>query len=63
MAFQQIGPYSTCERRRYDYILDEDQDLASLPEICAPGSTALSCASGTLFVLNASGEWVALGGE
>lgn len=63
MAFEQISPFSTCEKRRYDFIMDTDQDLADLPTECAPGSTALSCASGKVFIVNASHMWVELGGD
>lgn len=62
MAIEQIAPFSKCERRRYDYIIDTDEDVADLPETCAAGSTALSCASGEMFIVNASHKWVKLGG-
>lgn len=63
MAIQQIAPFATCENRRYDYIIDNDEDAAHLPERCAAGSTALSCDSGNVFIVNASGNWVKLGGD
>ena len=62
MAIQQIRPYSTCDKRRYDYIMDTDADVENLPKTCAAGSTALSAASGKMFIVNASGDWVELGG-
>jgi hypothetical protein len=62
MAIEQIAPFSTCEKRRYDYIIDTDEDADQLPASCAAGSTALSCASGSVFIVNASHEWVKLGG-
>lgn len=62
MAIEQVAPFATCEKRRYDYIMDTDADAANLPKTCAAGSTALSCASGRVFIVNASGAWVELGG-
>ena len=63
MAIQQISPYLTCEKRRFDFIIDTDEDAANLPQTCAAGSTALSCGSGNVFIVNASGNWVKLGGD
>lgn len=63
MAIQQISPFATCEKRRYDYIIDTDADVKDLPNICAAGSMALSCASGNVFIVNASGNWVKFGGD
>lgn len=44
-----------------EYLCDTDADFANLPE-SAPGSTAVSAATGNVMVVNASGEWVAFGG-
>lgn len=63
MAIMQIVPFSECEQRRFEYIIDNDEDAAKLPERCAPGSMALSCATGNVFIVNASRAWVKLGGE
>lgn len=62
MAIKQISPTMNCSSRIHDFIIDTDADAADLPETCAAGSTALSCASGNVFIVNASGEWVILGG-
>lgn len=43
-----------------EYIVDSDADFANLPK-AAPGSTALS-PSGTVMIVNASGDWVKFGG-
>lgn len=43
-----------------EFIVDSDADFANLPQ-AAPGSTALS-PSGTVMVVNASGNWVKFGG-
>lgn len=45
-----------------EFILDAEADVATLPE-CVPGSTALVCASGNVYIVNASGQWVKFGGE
>lgn len=44
-----------------EFIVDSDADFANLPK-AASGSTALCPASGTVMVVNASGEWVKFGG-
>jgi hypothetical protein len=46
---------------RCEFIVDSDADFANLPKAC-PGSTALCPASGTVMVVNASGNWVKFGG-
>ena len=46
---------------RCDFIVDSNEDFENLPECCA-GSTALSVASGNIMVVNASREWVKMGG-
>lgn len=45
---------------RCEFIVDSDADFANLPKAC-PGSTALS-PSGTVMIVNASGDWVKFGG-
>lgn len=49
------------EAVRKEYLCDTDADFADLPK-AAPGSTAVSAATGNVMVVNASGEWVAFGG-
>lgn len=44
-----------------DFICDTDADFANLPK-CATGSSAISVASGTIKMVNASGEWAVFGG-
>ena len=46
---------------RHEYVCDTDADFDNLPT-CATGSTALSVASGTVKMVNASGEWAVFGG-
>jgi hypothetical protein len=62
MAIKKIAPTNECSNVRYDYIIDTDADAETLPQNCASGSTALSCESGNMFIVNASGVWVKLGG-
>lgn len=62
MAIKEIAPTLNCTHKMHDYIIDTDNDAKDLPETCAAGSTALSCASGNVFIVNASGQWVKLGG-
>ena len=45
-----------------EYICDTDADVADLPQSC-PGSTALVCSSGKVYIVNASSNWVEFGGE
>lgn len=63
MAYKQIAPTLECANKMYDYILDTDADAEDLPVTCAAGSTALSCDTGNVFIVNASGAWVQLGGK
>lgn len=42
---------------RKEFICDTDADFDSLPEACT-GSSALSIASGSVRMVNTSGEWV-----
>lgn len=64
MAIQMISnkmcPHTGDYRR--EFICDTDDDVANLPECCA-GSAALVSASGKVWIVNASGEWVEFGGE
>ena len=45
----------------HEFICDTDTDFVHLPK-CEPGSTAVSAATGTVYVVNASGHWVEFGG-
>lgn len=44
-----------------EFIVDSNADFENLPESCV-GGTALCPKSGTVMVVNASGEWVKFGG-
>lgn len=44
----------------HEFICDTDTDFALLPK-CDPGSIAVSIATGTVYVVNASGNWVEFG--
>ena len=55
----QFRPHT--DMRYLEIICDTDADFEDLPQAGA-GSTALSVASGTTFMVNASGNWVPLGG-
>lgn len=48
--------------RRKEFIADTEADVSALPQ-CVPSSTALISATGDLYIVNASGEWVKFGGE
>lgn len=54
-----VNPLTITEHR--DYICDTDADFANLPK-GNPGDSAVSAATGNVYVVNASGEWVAFGG-
>lgn len=45
---------------RRDFLLDTDEDLSDLPpaDVIRAGSLAYSIGSGSLYILNGSGEWV-----
>lgn len=46
---------------QYDYIVDTEDDVSSLPKCCT-GSSALVVESGNVYVVNASDNWVLYGG-
>ena len=46
---------------RKDFIVDTNADFENLPKCCV-GSTALSAESGDVMIVNASGNWVKMGG-
>lgn len=63
MAFKMIhSEWDPAIGRQKEFILDAETDVAKLPE-CVPGSTALVCATGNVYIVNASGTWVLFGGE
>ena len=47
---------------QHEYICDTEDDVATLPTCCS-SSSALVVSTGNVYVVNASGEWVAFGGE
>ena len=62
MAIKQIGQkwnpiLDTTEKK---YIIDSAEDVTSLPK-CCPGSCAIAVDGGTLYMVNASGEWTDTG--
>lgn len=62
MAYALIG--KCCEGvgwPRCDFVIDTDADVDTLPK-CNPGSSAVSVASGKVYIVNASGKWVEFGG-
>lgn len=64
MAIQRINrewcAYS--EGYRDEFIADTEADVANLPACCA-GSSALVSATGKIYMVNASCQWVEFGGE
>lgn len=64
--------------RQYQFFIDTDEDVASLPTTtengtqqgndvtsclpCGKGSVAFSIASGSAYILNSNNEWVKIGG-
>lgn len=61
MAYKQIAPTYECEAPKKEFVLDTDADVELLPP-CGAGSTAISVASGKVFMKNASGQWKEFGG-
>lgn len=63
MAFKLVKREYVCYLNKYqcDYIVDTDADIADLPEGCT-GSSALVVESGSVYMVNASGDWVLFGG-
>ena len=56
---QEFCPYS--KETKKEFLCDTDADFASLPTACT-GSTAVSIESGSVMIVNTTGEWVAFGG-
>ena len=54
-----VNPLTNMEHR--EFICDTDADFADLPN-GNPGDTAVSAATGNVYIVNASGEWVLFGG-
>ena len=63
MAFKMVHDEWDPEiTQRKEFICDNETDVTSLPACCA-GSTALVAATGDVYIVNASGQWVKFGGE
>ena len=43
-------------RHRKEFIVDTEAEVADLPK-CDPGSSALVTETGSVYIVNASGEW------
>lgn len=41
----------------FEFVLDTEDDIATLPNDCAPGSSALVIDSSNVYMLNSKGEW------
>ncbi len=48
------------DSQRCEFLCDTDDDFASLPPSCT-GSTAISASTGNIYIVNASGAWIAFG--
>lgn len=59
MAYKEITELMYASQA--EYICDTEADVANLPK-CCPGSTAVVVATGNLYVVNASYQWVKFGG-
>lgn len=44
-----------------EFVADNDEDIASLPTTVYPGSTCIVAATASVYILNASREWIKLG--
>lgn len=64
MAIEMISKeWCPCvEDSRKEFLVDTEADVNSLPKCCT-GSTALVTATGNVYIVNASGRWVAFGSE
>ena len=51
---------ATLNDYQYDYIVDTESDIASLPKCCT-GSSALVVETGKVYVVNASDVWAVYG--
>ena len=78
MAYWYVAGTNPGASQQVQYYLDSDSDVSLLPTSispgakqgndsvlnlpCGKGSSALSIASGKLFILNSSDEWTEIGG-
>lgn len=59
--FGEIGEYLPGSRKPREFVCDTEADIAKLPS-CGCGCTALVIATGNVYIVNASGQWVKFGG-
>ena len=57
MAFKRVEAKSVLNTVLETFVLDSAEDVKDLP-VCAPMSMAIVASGGTIFMVNASGEWV-----
>ena len=64
MAIKMISSQWCGVRNAYkeDFLMDTDADVVDLPQCCV-GSGAVAVNTGNVYIVNASGEWVAFGSE
>lgn len=54
--------YAACQPDyKHEFICDSEADVANLPDCCT-GSMAVVAATGEVYIVNASGNWVKFGG-
>ena len=54
--------YAACQPDyKREFICDTEADVENLPQ-CCPMSTAVVADSGSVYIVNASGNWVKFGG-
>ena len=58
MGYKLISTNGNVQYNVNEYIIDEPEDLNSLPRNCAMGSSALCLSNSSVYIKNSKGKWV-----
>jgi len=58
MGYKLISTNGNVQYNVNEYIIDEPEDLNSLPRSCTMGSSALCLSNSAVYIKNSEGKWV-----
>jgi len=58
MGYRLISTNGDIQYNVNEYVVDEPEDLNSLPKGCVMGSSALCLSNGSVYIKNSKGKWV-----
>lgn len=58
MGYRLISTNGDIQYNVNEYVIDEPEDLNSLPKNCVMGSTALCLSNSSVYMKNSKGKWV-----